>query len=198
MLANVQRTGAPLIISGAYGGALRSFNLDGTPGPLQELNGHVGWIMAMAIVYNSGAPLVVAGGKDGALRSWPVGNTLAALEGSAAREVEVRELSLGSLEVVLQLPVGVLAAASVTAAGVTVMKLTTILHAIKRLAGFPADLRLQRTQLEVEQLRAEAERLDQTDGLAEARARHRRRQLEAAGWELDSVVVTDEDDAVIL
>jgi hypothetical protein len=70
--------------------------------------------------------------------------------------VEVRELSLGSLEVVLQLPVEVLAAAGTSMAGVTVMKISKILDAIKRVAGFPAELRLQRTQHQVEALRTEA------------------------------------------
>jgi hypothetical protein len=88
-------------------------------------------------------------------------------------------------------------AASATV-GIAVMNLSKILDAIKRVAGFPAELRLQRTQTNTEQLLADVALLEANDHLAEARARHRRRQLEAAGWKFVWIVVTAEDDDVVL
>ena len=196
-LAVLERDSAPLIISAGNDGALRSWRADGTPGELQQPDAHPDAIGALAVVERDYAPLIISAGIDGELRSWRVGSTLAALASSAAREVTVRELSLGSLEVVLHLPPDVLAAAAATATGVTIVQLAKILDAIRRLAGFPAELRLQRTQLEVEQLRANAEQLRAETELLEARARHRRRQLDAAGWQVDRAVVRDDDDSVV-
>jgi len=196
-LAVVENRGAPLIISAGYDQALRSWRLDGTPGPLQLSDTHVR-SKALAVVEDRrGAPLIIGAGGGG-LGSWRVGMTpLAALEGSTARELEVRELSLGSLEIVVQLPADVLTMVGVTAAGVTVIKLAKILDAIKRIAGFPAELRLQHTQQQAEQLRAQADLLEADNQLAGAHARHRRRKLQAAGWDIDAVVVTDEDDIAL-
>lgn len=166
----VEDAGAPLIITGAQDGDLCSWRLNGTPGPLRVPDAHPGGIIALAVVEDAGAPLIVSGGQDGALRSWRVGPALVALERSTAREVEVREVLLGSLDIVLQLPVDVLATAGV--AGLSVIKVDKILDAIKRVAGFPAEVRLHRTQLEAEaeQVRAHAEARKEEDRLAEARA----------------------------
>jgi hypothetical protein len=77
------------------------------------------------------------------------------------------------------------------------MKLARVLDAIKRLAGFPAELRLQRTQQQAEQLQAQAALLEAGDELAEAHARHRARQLNAAGWNSSaSSSQTTEDDVL--
>jgi hypothetical protein len=99
----------------------------------------------------------------------------------------VRELSVGSLEVVLVLPPDVLASAAVmtgiAVTGVAVTKLDKILDAIKRVAGFPAEVRLHRRQLQADELDAE-------DRVAEALARHRRRQLEAGGSSASSSQTT--------
>ena len=202
-LAVVEQDAAPLIVSGGYDGALLSFNVDGTEGPLYEHDAHPGdgylgnLISALVIVEHDGAPLIVSGGTDGALRSWWVTYGLVALESTTAREVGVRTLSLGSLDVVLQIPPEVLAAVGTAAAGVTLMKLAKLLDAIKRVAGFRAELRLQRMDNELEELAAKVKLLDADDHLAEVRARHRRRQLQAAGWHIDRVMLTDDEDEVL-
>jgi hypothetical protein len=195
-LAVAEHDGAPLIISGGLDGALRSWRLDGTPGELQVSDAHLVGILALAVIQDGHAPLVVSADGDGRLRSWSLASPLVALERATARAVEVRELSLSSLDLVVLLPPDVLttAAATVAGAGVAVMKLSKILDAIKRVAGFTAELRIQRREQEIEELIAEAELLEAADRLTEARARHRRRQLEGAGWEFESVIVTDDDD----
>jgi hypothetical protein len=198
-LAVVRHDGAPLVISGgSEDGALRSWRLDGTPGDLQADDAHVGGTIALAVVRHDGAPLLVSADGYGTLRSWSLASSLTALERPTARALEVRELSLGSLELVVLLPPGVLTAAGVAAAGsatgVAVMKLSKLLDAIKRVAGFPAELRIQARKLQTEALIAEAELLDAADQLAEARARQRRRQLDDAGWEVERIVVTDDAD----
>lgn len=82
---------------GGYG-ELHSFNLDGSPGTAAggssppRLDHRVGGRRVRRRAADRGG-----GGADGRLRSWRIGKTLAALEGSTAREVEIRELSLGSL-----------------------------------------------------------------------------------------------------
>ena len=196
-LAVVEHEGAPLIISADDDGALRSWRPDGSPGELQVLDAHTAAIRALAVGEHEGAPLIISAGADGALRSWRLTGALAALERSTASAIEVRELSLDSLQIVVQLPADVLAAIGVAATGITVAKLTTILEAIKRVAGFPAELRLQHTQKQAEQLRAQADVLEAQDQLAEARARYRRRQLQAAGWQVERVVITDDEDDVL-
>jgi WD40 repeat protein len=119
-LAVVEHRGAPppaLIISGGEDGALRSWRLNGTRGPLQVHDAHAGSLSALAVVEHRGAPLIISGGADGSLRSWRLGGSLAALEDTTAQELEVRQLSLGSLEIVVQLPADVLTAVGVTAVG---------------------------------------------------------------------------------
>ena len=73
-LVVVEDHGAPLIISGGGGGdgggALRSWRLDGTPGPLHDDDAHYGKIGALAVVEDHGTPLIISAGGDGALRSW--------------------------------------------------------------------------------------------------------------------------------
>lgn len=193
----VEHDGSPLIVCDGIDGALLSFDLDGTPGPLHEQGAHPGGIRALVVVERDGVPLIISGGRDGALRSWWVTYVLTALDSGTAREVEVRRLSLGSLEVVLQLPADMLAVVGAATAGVTLMKLAKLLDAIKRVAGFAAELRLQSMEDKVEELAAQAELLDAQDHLAEVHARHRRRKLEAAGWQVERVMVTDHDEDVL-
>jgi hypothetical protein len=95
----------------------------------------------------------------------------------------------------MQLPADVLVPAALAAAGVIVAKLASTSLSVSQ--GFPARVRLQHTELQDAQLRAELELLGTKDRLAEARARYRKRQLEAAGWEVDRVVVTDDHEAVL-
>ena len=200
-LAQAEYGRAPLIVVGGRDGELRSFRLTGAPGPLAASRVHRGGISAFAVIDKYGnAPLIMSGGGDGALRSWRVANTLAALEQPAAGEVEVHQLSIGSLQIALQLPADVLelakpAVLGVFWGGVGILALSRILDALKRVAGFAAELRLQRSQQLKEQVLAEVAVLDALDEL-EARARHRRRQLQAADWRVAAAVVTDDDSDV--
>jgi hypothetical protein len=114
-------------------------------------------------------------------------------------------MSIGSLQIVMVLPPDLLTAAGVTASAGAVLGLTKLLDAIRRVAGFSAELRVQEVELELEQQRLEVERrtlatdlLEAEERLAEARARQRRRKLQAAGYELERVVVSDEDDQYVL
>jgi hypothetical protein len=198
-LAVVEDLVGPLIISAGIDEALRSWRVDGAPGPLQVND--TGTISALAVIEYEG-PLIISAGLDGALRRDRTGrarrsSSLAALERSTARAVEVRKLSLGSLEIVVQLPADVLTTAGAAATGVAVMKLSKMLDAIKRVAGFRAEVRLSRTQLEAAQLRAEADVLEAQDRVSETRAHHRIHQLTAAGWEIEQAVLTDDEDDVL-
>jgi len=203
-IAVVEALGETVIVTAGYGApcALHSFNVDGTPGPLQVPEPHPDGAEALAVVVHDGAPLIISGSEDGALRSWHVGSRIAALERAAAYEIDVRELSAGSLQIVMVLPPDVLAAAWFTAGlaatAATAAGLAKLMDAIKRVAGFPAEVRLQHVELEVKLLHAQAELLDAKGDLAaaEARARHRRRQLTTADWEVESVTITDEGDPI--
>ena len=205
-MAVVEHDGAPLVISGGGDGALRSWRLDGSLGPLDRADAHDGAIRALAVLEHDGAPLVISAGDDGALHSWRVAPSLRALASPLAQKIKVRELSTGSLDAVLQLPPEVLAAtaSAMTAAGVAVAKLDKIVDVIERLAGFPATLRGRRIQAHVEELRAQADLLDAQEQLAakrreiDARGRSYQRQLQAAGWEITNVVVSDDDDDAVL
>jgi hypothetical protein len=201
-LAIVDPEGLPLIISAGRSGHLHSRHLDGTPGEVQVSDAHIGPIYALAVVEHEGSQLIISAGDDGALRTWPFTRRLVALERPAARRAEVRELTLGSLEVVVQLPADVLEVAASAAVGVAVMNLSKILDAIKRVAGFPAEVRLSRTKLKAEQLLTERAVLEAQNDLDETRERHRRarqrgRELAAAGWEIEQAVVTDDEDDVL-
>jgi WD40 repeat protein/plasmid stabilization system protein ParE len=60
----------PLLISAGNDGAIRSWRLDGRPGPLTLLDAHTGPIGALALADHEGEPLLLSGADDGALRSW--------------------------------------------------------------------------------------------------------------------------------
>ena len=60
----------PLIVSGGGDGAIRSWLLDGSPGPLDLPNAHTNWIRALVVLDHDGEPLIVSGDDDGAIRSW--------------------------------------------------------------------------------------------------------------------------------
>jgi WD40 repeat protein len=68
-LAVVENDGAPLVISGGSDGAVRSWWLDGRPGPLTAPAIHADEILAVEVAELDGRPLVITGAKDGALRS---------------------------------------------------------------------------------------------------------------------------------
>ena len=201
-LAVVEYEGAPLVISAADDRELRSWRLDGSAGPLRVEVTHRGMIGALAVVEYECAPLVISASVRGELRSWRVtAPSLAGLASSAAHEIEMRELSLGSLEIVVLLPPDVLTTVGVTTGSIAVAgvvsKLDAILDRIKRVAGFAAEVRLQRTRHATEQLIAEAEQLEAAERLADVRARQRRRRLEAGGWEVERAVVARDDERLL-
>jgi WD40 repeat protein len=75
-LAVVEHDGAPLIITAGSDGALRSWRVDGSPGPLAVNDLHLGSIDALAVVEHHGAPLIITAGIDGSLRSWRLDGSL--------------------------------------------------------------------------------------------------------------------------
>lgn len=193
-LVVVEHGGAPLIVSAGEDGALRSWRLDGSPGAL-VVDANSDAVIGLAVAEHEGRPLLVSAESRGALRSWRLDNRLVALTRPRAHEIAVLELSVGSLSVVLQLPADVLTATATAAVGISVIKLAKIVDAIERVAGFPIRLQLQRAQQKTDLILAEVEHLEAEDRLAIARARHRRGQLEAAGYEIESAVVTDDEGA---
>src|SRR5450631_1191288 len=70
--------GAPLIVGGGGGGGggrLRSWRVDGTPGPLSVDDTNMPKIEALVVFEYDGAPLIVSGGGGRRLRSWRVDGT---------------------------------------------------------------------------------------------------------------------------
>jgi hypothetical protein len=63
-LAIVEHDGRPLIISADMGGALRSWCLDGSSGPLSRDNAHSRCIQALAVIEHDREPLIVSAGDD--------------------------------------------------------------------------------------------------------------------------------------
>jgi hypothetical protein len=53
------------VVSAGFDGAVRSWRLDGRPGPLERERAHDGPIGALALVEHDGAPLVASAGGDG-------------------------------------------------------------------------------------------------------------------------------------
>ena len=188
----LEHRGRALIVSGGDDGALHSWRLDNTPGELQEPGTREGAVLALAGIVHDGVPLVVSADSDWRVRIAHIwgSNALAALTRPAARTIAVRDLALGSLEIVLLIPLG----AGLAAAAVTAVRLAKLLDAIRRIALFMPKLRLERTQIDVERLRAELAKLEGENLLAEAQARHRRDALYRARWEVERVTLTDGDE----
>ena len=55
--------------------ALRSWHVDGTPGPLKSEDAHYDSIRALAVLEHDREPVIVSAGDDGALRSWHADGT---------------------------------------------------------------------------------------------------------------------------
>ena len=91
----VEHDGQPLIISAGDDGALRSWRVDATPGPLTREDAHTRPIGALAVVEHDGEPLIISAGDDGALRSWRVDAT----PGPLTRE-DAHTRPIGALAVV--------------------------------------------------------------------------------------------------
>ncbi|MGI9097663.1 MAG: hypothetical protein ACR2H2_04075 [Solirubrobacteraceae bacterium] len=185
-LAVVEHDGAPLIISAGRDGALRSWRLDGSPGEVAVEHAHTGSIWALAVVEHDGAPLIISAGFDGALRSWRVAPwAWASLGGPLAAQLEVRRLSLGSLELEVLVP----AVSAVPAA------LGFVLYAFKRLWTFRIELRTHTAQMRARLIDAEREleRLEETGEVDDVVEVARDAVIEA--WNvLDATLGDDEDD----
>ena len=74
-LAVLEHDDAPLIVSAGNDGALRSWQVDGTLGPLRIDDAHADAIWALAVLEHDGEPLIVSGDGEGAIRSWRVDGT---------------------------------------------------------------------------------------------------------------------------
>lgn len=88
-LVVVENAGAPLIIA-AGREALRSFNLDGTPGALRDESYGAFW--ALAVAEDAGVPTIVGGGMDGELRSLNLDGTPGPLHRFDAHYVPINAL----------------------------------------------------------------------------------------------------------
>lgn len=163
-LAVVEHDGAPLIISTDNGGSLRSWRADGSAGDLNVARVHRRAITAVAVIEHEAAPLIISGGDDGSLRSSQIGPKAWARLGSPlAAQLQVRRLSLGSLQLEVLVPV----VSAVPAA------LGFVLYAFKRLWTFPIELRIHTARMQAKLIQAEDElkRLETTrevDNVVEA------------------------------
>jgi WD40 repeat protein len=75
---------------------MRSWQLDGSPGPLavEWPDAHSSEVRALAIVEHDGAPLIISAGHDGALRSWHADGLPGPLAIESAHSSEVRALAI--------------------------------------------------------------------------------------------------------
>ncbi len=93
-LAVLEHDGAPLVISAGDDGALRSWRLDGSEGPLRSDDAHSSPIRALAVLEHDGAPLVISAGDDGALRSWRLDGSEGPLRSDDAHSGPIRALAV--------------------------------------------------------------------------------------------------------
>lgn len=145
----MERDGEPLVISAGGDGALRSWRLAGTPGPLARENAHI-VIWSLAVVECDGEPLVISAADEGALRSWRLRAAAWKSLGSAtAEQLALRRLSFASpLELELYVPAVLLAPAA----------LGFVLYAIKRIWAYPIELRVYQEKQRARLLAAQQER----------------------------------------
>jgi hypothetical protein len=68
------------------------------------------------------------------------------------------------------------------------------LYAIKRIAGFPAELGIQGHELALEELQAEIARIEATSRAAAARAVALKVELHAHRWTVIDALLTETDD----
>jgi WD40 repeat protein/S1-C subfamily serine protease len=66
----VEHEGEPLLLSGGRDAAIRSWRLDGSPGPLAREHAHARRVTDLALAEHEGEPLLLSGALDGAIRSW--------------------------------------------------------------------------------------------------------------------------------
>lgn len=191
--------GAPTVVSGGWDGSIRSQALDGTPGSFTVIRAHNGPVWALLAVQYRGHAVIVSGGRDGSLRSWWVSTpklgqavipgpppwTL--LGGPIAGLLEVRQLSLASpLEIQLHVPGAVLAAPAVFG---------FVLYAIKRVWGYPIEVRsyLAERRRQLLEAELECERLEAGDEVAETQVSVMRGAL-PADWKMTDAVLIDDDE----
>jgi WD40 repeat protein len=93
-LTVVEQHDEPLIISAGYDDVLRSWRLDGRPGPLQQPSAYRRSIQALAVVEHAGAPLVVAGGVDNVLRTWKLDGREGPLKRPGAHSLTIHALAV--------------------------------------------------------------------------------------------------------
>jgi len=196
-LLAIELAGQPLIVSGGADGAIRSWWLDGQRGPLDIPDAHVGVVLSLGVAGHDDHPLFVSSGSDGAIRSWPLQSwppdasvvrqpVFMSLGTQAARQLEVRRLCFASpLEIQLHLPEAIVAAPAMFG---------FVLYAIKRLWGYPIEIRTYLHSRRALLLKAEqeCERL-QNNGQLEVVIE----ALSSAvpdGWEMTGGALTDEDE----
>ena len=59
-----EHAGRPLILSAGHDRAIRSWRLDGEPGPLDHPDAHTNSILALAVVEHGGRPLILSADAD--------------------------------------------------------------------------------------------------------------------------------------
>lgn len=75
-LAVVEHDRRPVVVSGGDDGAMRSWEVNGSPGPIAIDRAHSVRVGALQILERGDeAPLIVSAGFDGALRSWRLNGT---------------------------------------------------------------------------------------------------------------------------
>ena len=88
----------PLLVSGGADGAVRSWRLDGEPGPLSRNDAHQSYVLALAVAALEGEPLVVSGGRDGEVRSWRLDGEPGPLSRDDAHQDWVSALAVAAFE----------------------------------------------------------------------------------------------------
>jgi hypothetical protein len=190
-LATVTRDGETLVVSGGHDGDVKSWRLDGSPGIFQLPRLHSRVISLLALEHTG--PVLIVGGEEGTIRSWrPHGIALvrgpgwAEMDVPTANDVQLRRMSLASpLELELHLRELIIA---------TPLAFGFLLYAIKRLAGFPLEVRLHRAELRV-QLEAAARVCKQMEEAGDAAERVDALRHDSDNlWELTDVSLTDIDE----
>jgi WD40 repeat protein len=91
-LAVLEHEVETLIISAGDDRALRSWHIDGSPGPLQHPEPHNGPVRALAVLEHDGEALIISAGDDRALRSWHIDGSPGPLQQPHAHNGAVRAL----------------------------------------------------------------------------------------------------------
>lgn len=111
-LAVCEQDGVPLIVSGGSdlyelqeedeedrSWRIRTWHLDGRPGPLAREGRNLGSVVALAVIHHDGAPLVVAAHFEGALTSWRLDGTAGPVSVARAYDRGLQALAVIEREV---------------------------------------------------------------------------------------------------